>query len=308
MKSGVCKAVGGGLLVLALLSGCAGAPVAHPNRVKARENLSGAQQLLMQNHPAQALSSIRKALRMHRLSDDLPGTIDDMNRLASLSFYLGRVDASRQWIDRALLLERVSEYPGKRVETYILSAEIAPPGQAGVWIEEAHRIADAMPSGSGEKERLEARLFQVEGMRASARKDYRGAIPLFRKALALDHGRKDPLSVATDHASLGRNYYLSGDYKEALRHFGMALSGDERLRNHAGIAFDLEGISLAKAGIGDYREAARTMMEASGVEMGLGRMEMSRRDVAFVRTLFKSIRTPESGRFREILGHWFDAD
>ena len=307
MTSGI-RTTLGGLLLLALLSGCAGAPETHPNRVKARDNLSSAQELLMQNHPAQALSSIRKALRMHQLSDDLPGTIDDMNRLARISFYLGRVDASRQWIDRALVLEKVSDYPDKRVETYILSSEIAPPGQAGPWIAEAHRIADAMPSGSDERDHLEARLFQVEGMRASGRKDYRGAIPLFRKALELDRRRKDPLSVATDHASLGRNAYLSGDDNEALRQFGKALAKDEKIRNHAGIAFDLEGISLAKARMGKYREAARTMMEASGVETGLGRTEMSRRDVAFVRILFKNIRTPDSEHFRNVLRHWFDAD
>ena len=293
---------------LAFLAGCAGAPVIHPNQAKARESLSEAQELLMQNHPGQALASVRKALDMHRLSDDLSGTIDDMNRLARLSFYLGKVDSARLWIDRALLLEGVSDFSEKKAETLILAAQAAPTGKAGPWIEEAHKITDAMPRGSEKRDQLEARLFQVEGLKASDRKDYKGAIPLFRQALLLDSRRKDFLSLATDHASLARNYYLSGDYKKALVHFDKALSLDKKLRNHAGIAFDLEGKSLAEAGLGKYREAAKKMMEASGVEMGLGRMELARRDVAFARTIVREIRTPDVERFRTVLQHWFDAD
>jgi len=293
---------------LAFLAGCAGAPVIHPNQAKARESLSEAQELLMQNHPGQALASVRKALDMHRLSDDLPGTIDDMNRLARLSFYLGKVDSARLWIDRALLLEGVSDFSEKKAETLILAAQAAPTGNAGPWIEEAHKITDAMPRGSEKRDQLEARLFQVEGLKASDRKDYKGAIPLFRQALLLDSRRKDFLSLATDHASLARNYYLSGDFKKGLVHFDKALSLDKKLRNHAGIAFDLEGKSLAEAGLGKYREAAKKMMEASGVEMGLGRMELARRDVAFARTIVREIRTPDAERFRTVLQHWFDAD
>jgi len=298
---------GAALLVL-LLAGCAGLPVIHPNELKARENLAEAQELLMQNHPARAMASVRKALEMHRLVGDLPGTIDDMNRLARLSFYLGKVDAAKQWIDRALLLEGVSDYSEKNAETLILAAETAPAGKAGPWIADAHRITDAMPPGSEERDRLEARLFQVEGMKASDKKDYQGAIPLFKKALALDSRRKDSLSIATDHASLARNYYLSGNYNKALSHFDKALSRDKNLHNHAGIAFDLEGISLADAGLGRYRDSTRKMMEASGVEMGLGRIEMAKRDVAFARSLLRDIRTPDAERFRTVLQHWFDTD
>lgn len=308
MNSGQARFLPGIFLLLAFLAGCAGAPVTHPNQVKARESLSEAQELLMQNHPGQALASVRKALDMHRLSGDFPGTIDDMNRMARLSFYLGRVDTARQWIDRALLLEGVSDFPGKKAETLLLAAQTAPAGKSGPWIAEAHRITDAMPRGSKKRDQLEARLFQVEGVKASDRKDYQGAIPLFRQALLLDSRRKDFFSLATDHASLARNYYLSGDYKKALVHFDKAFALDKKLRNHAGIAFDLEGTSLVEAELGKYLEAAKKMMEASGVEMGLGRMGLARRDVGFARSIFKEIRTPDAERFRTVLQHWFDTD
>ena len=298
----------GAIFLFLWVSGCAGAPSPHPTRAKAMEQLTSAEELLMKNHPREALASVKNALKMHQLSNDYPSTIDDMNRLSRLSYLLGRGAAAKIWVDRALVLEGVSDYPDRRAETLILAAEMAPAGTEGPWISEAHRVIESLPKGSRTYTRLEARLYQVEGIRASARKDYKGAVPLFKEALIRDLQLDDSLSIATDRAGIARNYYLSGAYETARKEFGEALKLDEKLRNHAGMAYDLEGISLAEAGLGHFRESARSMFAASGIESALGRTALAQRDIAFSRSLFRNIRTPDAAKFQNVLSHWFDPE
>jgi tetratricopeptide (TPR) repeat protein len=291
-----------------LLGGCAGGPIKHPNLYKAKEHLSEAQELLSQNHPLQAIESVKEALNRHRLANDFRATIEDMNRLAHLYSIAGNVENAYLWIRKAKVLESVSNHPVLNIETLLLGAETAiPQKQSFPWLAEASKeIARLPPGETQEKDRLTARYEQVMGLSLSDQKEYSKAIDAFTKALSLDRKRKDTLSVATDLANLGRNLYLLKHYDEALRSFRDAYAIDLERHNSAGEAFDLEGISLVQAQKGLYKDAARSMIEASGIQMGLGRSEAAKKDISFVQSVISRLDGSGASSSLEALRHWFD--
>ncbi len=127
-------------------------------------------------------------------------------------------------------------------------------------------------------------------------------------ALDLDRAVNNGFLVASDLANLGRNYFLIKDYREALDSFNKAYEIDRHLHNPTGVAFDLEGISLAQTQNGSYRKAARTMLEASGVQMGLGRTEAAKKDIAFAQSILGHLQGIDPVRVNEVLSHWFEAE
>lgn len=295
------------LPLLGALSACAGSPITHPNRLRAEEHLGNAHALLQRNHPHQALLSVKKALKRHRLSGDFPGTIDDMNRLARLSLILGNKDRAKVWIDRALLLETVGGPPDRKAETLLLGARIAGAVRYPVWIREARKAIEALPdSGDGKKRRLFSSLYGIEGNRQSEEKNYRQARILFMKALTIDKARGDRLAVASDLAGMGRADLLAGKTAQAMDSFGKAREIDASLGNHAGLAFDLEGQALVHSSQGQFKVAARQMLKASGIEEALGNREQARKDLAFIASFASKVGGIPPEEIRVILGSWFD--
>ena len=305
-KRYLCGIVGAGTFFL-FLAGCAGAPIKHPNLYKAKEHLSDAQELLSQNHPLQAIESVKEALQRHRLANDFRGTIEDMNRLAHLYSISGNGEKASLWIRKAQVLESVSNHPVLNIETLLLGAETAiSQKQSLPWLAEASKEIAGLHGGeTEEKDRLTARYQQVMGLSLSEQKEYSKAIDSFTEALSLDRKRKDFLSVATDLANLGRNQYLLKRYDEALRSFRDAYSLDLERRNFAGEAFDLEGISLVQAQKGRYKDAAKSMIEASGIQMGLGRSDAAKKDISFVQLVISRLDGSGDSSLKA-LQHWFD--
>lgn len=292
------------------LSGCAGTPITHPNEHEAGEHLSEAQNLLTRNHPNQAIESVKEALKRHRLANDYTATIEDMNRLAHLNSISGRNDIATVWIDKALVLESVSNGPVQKIETLLLAAEIALEKEDPTpWLTEASRQIDLLPQDrQDEKNRLRAKYFQVLGLHDSEKKHYLKALELFKKALVLDRERKNRISTASDLANLGRNQFLLNRNQDALKSFSEAYSIDRKLHNPSGVAFDLEGLSLALAQNGHYQKSAKKMLEASGIQMGLGRLDAAKKDISYVRSILVHLKGPSRKAEVEILSHWFDSE
>lgn len=297
-------------LVASLLAGCAGSPVVHPNRHEAGVHLSEAQKLLTENRPDQAMDSVKKALVLHRLANDLSGTIGDMNRLAHLNLILGHKERALRWIDRALLLETVSNHPVRKIETLLLGAEVfLEKGNSGPWLTEANTLIGKLPTDrNDDRERLNARLLQVTGLVQSRGTLYDKAIGSFGEALSIDRNRKDSLSVASDLANLGRNHFLLKHYGRALEAFSEAYAIDHDLHNSSGMAFDLEGISLSNANRGHYRTAARKMLEAADIHEALGHSAASRKDINYVRTILVHLPGENKEPEMQILDHWSDSE
>ena len=302
---------GAGLIAMGLLlsfAACGGAPIKHPNRLRAAEHLGSAQELLLKNHPRQALLSVKKALARHRISGDYKATISDMNRLARLSILIGRPDQAREWIDRALLFESVADAPDRKAETLLLGSEIASPDSQEAWFTEARKTIDSL-SGSREdaRQRLLSRLYQIQAERLSIQKHYPQAGNLYKKALSLDESRGNQLSVATDLAGLGRNDLLSGHPKRALDSFSRAEKIDRALHNPSGLAFDLEGQALGHLSQGKYGLAAREMLTASGIQSALGKKELAQKDLASIKTFAAKIGGLPPGEIQAILDQWLSA-
>jgi len=293
------------LPLLGTLSACAGSPIGHPNRLLAAEHLGNANALLQRNHPHQAILSVKKALKRHRLSGDFSGTIDDMNRLARLSLVLGKKDRAQIWIDRALLLESVGGPPDKKAETLLLGARIAGAVRYTDWIREAQKAIGALPD-SGKRQRLFSRLYGIEGSHQSEEKNYRQASVLFMKALAIDKDRGDRLAIASDLAGMGQADLLAGNTAQAMDSFEKARKIDASLGNHAGLAFDLEGQALIHSSQGQYGVAAREMLTASGIEEALGHRERARKDLAFIASFASKVGGIPPAAIRAILDSWFD--
>lgn len=297
-------------LFLPLLSGCAGNPVRHPNRHEAGFHLSSAQELLSENHPQQAAEAVKKALNRHRIAVDLAGTIGDMNRLAHLESLSGNVAEARLWIDKALVLESVSNFPVQHIETHLLAAEISlPENKSGPWLSEAKKLIAALPAtNAGEKDRLTSRYLQIQGLSLSQKGAYRAAIDSFSRALTLDRSENRTRSIATDLANLGRNDFLIGNDRDAKKDFLEAYRLDRDLRNSSGIAFDLEGISLVDARSGHPRTAARKMLEAAGLQSAIGRTDSARKDVEFVRSVLVPAGQKDLSGTGGVLDRWFQGE
>ncbi len=302
---------GAGLIAMGILlsfSACGGAPIKHPNRLRAAEHLGSAQELLLKNHPRQAILSVKKALASHRMSGDYNATISDMNRLARLSILIGRPDQAREWINRALLFESVADAPDRKAETLLLGAEIASDDSQQEWIAEARKTIDSL-SGSREdaRQRLLSRLYQIQAERLSAQKHYHQAGNLYKKALSLDESRENKLSIATDLAGLGRNDLLSGHTKRALNSFSRAEKIDRALHNPSGLAFDLEGQALGHLSQGEYGLAARDMLTASGIRSSLGHRELAQKDLASIKTFASKLGGLPPGEIQSIIDQWLSS-
>lgn len=287
------------------LSACGGNPIEHPNRLRAAEHLGSAQELLRKNHPEQAILSVKKALARHQISADFPATISDMNRLARLKILTGRPDRASEWIDRALFLEALGEFPALKAETLLLGAEIAPPDTANHWIAEAQKnITNITGTQEKERQRLLSRLYQVQGERLSLKKHYRQAEARYQKAQSIDNSRGDELAQATDLAGIGRNALLSGAMGEAQRAFAGARKIDRSLHNPSGVAFDLEGLALVHLAGKDYRAAARELMTASGIQEALGHKQRAKKDIESIKTFSEKIGALPQEELQAILDGW----
>jgi tetratricopeptide (TPR) repeat protein len=287
------------------LSACGGTSIEHPNRLRAAEHLGSAQELLRKNHPGQAILSVKKALARHQMSADFPATISDMNRLARLRILTGRYDRASEWIDRALFLEALGEFPALKAETLLLGAEIAPPDSANHWIAEAQKNITSLAGTQGNgRQRLLSRLYQVQGERLSLQKHYRPAVDLYKKAQSIDEARGDELSQATDLAGIGRNALLSGTMGEAQKAFGKARKIDQSLHNPSGLAFDLEGLALVHLAEKNYRAAARELMTASGIQEALGHKKRAQKDIESIKTFSAKIGALPQEELQTILDGW----
>ncbi|MGC8529085.1 MAG: hypothetical protein ACP5OP_02655 [Leptospirillia bacterium] len=305
------KQMGTGLMgagILLCFSACAGAPIKHPNRLQAAAHLGSAQELLLKNHPRQAILSVKKALALHRISGDYNGTISDMNRLARLSILIGRPDQARKWIDRALLFESVADAPDLKAETLLLGSEIASEKSQEAWIAEARKSIDSLAGNREDaRQRLLSRLYQIQAERLSLQKKYPQAGNLYKKALTLDESRGNQLSIATDLAGLARNDLLSGHINQALDSFSRAEKIDRALHNSSGLAFDLEGQALAHISKGEYDLAARDMLTASGIQLALGHRDLAQNDLASIKTFASKIGGVRPGEIRAILDQWLSS-
>ena len=294
--------------ILLSFAACGGAPIKHPNQLRAAEHLGSAQELLLKNHPRQAILSVKKALARHRISGDYNATISDMNRLARLSILIGRPDQAREWINRALLFESVTNTPDRKAETLLLGAEIAPASSQDAWITEARKSIDSL-SGNREdaRQQLLSRLYQIQAEGLSVQKRYPQAGNLYKKALSLDESRGNQLSIATDLAGLGRNDLLSGHTKRALESFSRAEKIDRELHNPSGLAFDLEGQALGHLSQGEYGLAARDMLTASGVQAALGHKDLAQKDLSSIKTFASKIGGLPPGEIQAILDQWLNS-
>ena len=195
-----------------------------------------------------------EALKINRLSDNLPGLVRARNNLGATTMALGKFDEAAEHLNKALELNQLLKSPEETANICgnlgLLNFRVGRYEDAQAWWDKAVQTAENLEGQPGLVTHLTSLgMFHLNQGRLDQ------AAEALNRAAALAEETKQPLPANTLY-QIGLLAQAQGDLTLAEQHLTQAYEADKEIENPRGLAQDLEKLGLLHQQMGKWPEAA----------------------------------------------------